>query len=135
MYYSIFFFFSSRRRHTRSTRDWSSDVCSSDLLAERLAERGRYRARGDVDVPARDERHDQPDRLAGVALRRGGAVDACKKGERGEAQHVISPRPSSSRPSSPAPSSQALSWHPPSCRPPFSWSALSWPAPSSSRRP
>src|SRR5690349_23899877 len=27
----IFFFFSSRRRHTRSLRDWSSDVCSSDL--------------------------------------------------------------------------------------------------------
>src|SRR5690349_24027993 len=28
----IFFFFSSRRRHTRSLRDWSSDVCSSDLI-------------------------------------------------------------------------------------------------------
>src|SRR5699024_11905318 len=28
-----FFFFSSRRRHTRSKRDWSSDVCSSDLIA------------------------------------------------------------------------------------------------------
>src|SRR5699024_11369173 len=28
------FFFSSRRRHTRSKRDWSSDVCSSDLRAE-----------------------------------------------------------------------------------------------------
>src|SRR5438874_1192455 len=28
------FFFSSRRRHTRSLRDWSSDVCSSDLDAE-----------------------------------------------------------------------------------------------------
>src|SRR5699024_7362196 len=27
------FFFSSRRRHTRSKRDWSSDVCSSDLEA------------------------------------------------------------------------------------------------------
>src|SRR5690348_17626626 len=27
-----FFFFSSRRRHTRWTGDWSSDVCSSDLL-------------------------------------------------------------------------------------------------------
>src|SRR6266571_7414393 len=27
----IFFFFSSRRRHTRLTCDWSSDVCSSDL--------------------------------------------------------------------------------------------------------
>src|SRR5438105_6750690 len=29
--YVVSFFFSSRRRHTRSTRDWSSDVCSSDL--------------------------------------------------------------------------------------------------------
>src|SRR5205809_4561874 len=29
---SLFFFFSSRRRHTRCSRDWSSDVCSSDLL-------------------------------------------------------------------------------------------------------
>src|SRR5207248_6211257 len=43
---SIFFFFSIRRRHTRSYGDWSSDVCSSDLLqclrcvhfAESLAE-------------------------------------------------------------------------------------------------
>src|SRR3712207_8409481 len=29
--YYYFFFFSSRRRHTRYWRDWSSDVCSSDL--------------------------------------------------------------------------------------------------------
>src|SRR5207248_5727541 len=29
----FFFFFSSRRRHTRSYGDWSSDVCSSDLLS------------------------------------------------------------------------------------------------------
>src|SRR5699024_11340683 len=29
----MLFFFSSRRRHTRSKRDWSSDVCSSDLLS------------------------------------------------------------------------------------------------------
>src|SRR5216684_7553365 len=29
----FFFFFSSRRRHTRCSRDWSSDVCSSDLYA------------------------------------------------------------------------------------------------------
>src|SRR5207249_8768561 len=29
----VFFFFSSRRRHTRSKRDWSSDVCSSDLFS------------------------------------------------------------------------------------------------------
>src|SRR2546430_6854474 len=31
-----FFFFSSRRRHTRFDCDWSSDVCSSDLLAARF---------------------------------------------------------------------------------------------------
>src|SRR5438876_6455191 len=30
----FFFFFSSRRRHTRWTGDWSSDVCSSDLLGD-----------------------------------------------------------------------------------------------------
>src|SRR5690348_18210644 len=30
----FFFFFSSRRRHTRWTGDWSSDVCSSDLVKE-----------------------------------------------------------------------------------------------------
>ena len=30
----FFFFFSSRRRHTRCSRDWSSDVCSSDLLSK-----------------------------------------------------------------------------------------------------
>src|SRR5699024_11689543 len=31
---SSLFFFSSRRRHTRSKRDWSSDVCSSDLFSQ-----------------------------------------------------------------------------------------------------
>src|SRR2546430_9279911 len=38
-----FFFFSSRRRHTRFDCDWSSDVCSSDLLV------------ADVDRRARDQ--------------------------------------------------------------------------------
>src|SRR5437868_10158531 len=33
----VIFFFSSRRRHTRSKRDWSSDVCSSDLM-QRMAD-------------------------------------------------------------------------------------------------
>src|SRR5205814_4880301 len=32
LFYHFFFFFSSRRRHTRCLSDWSSDVCSSDLL-------------------------------------------------------------------------------------------------------
>src|SRR5260221_2346704 len=34
MYSYSVFFFSSRRRHTRSLCDWSSDVCSSDLISE-----------------------------------------------------------------------------------------------------
>src|SRR5690606_40271483 len=33
-FYLFFFFFSSRRRHTRFSRDWSSDVCSSDLFRD-----------------------------------------------------------------------------------------------------
>src|SRR6266850_6358583 len=38
MLYFFFFFFSSRRRHTRLQGDWSSDVCSSDLVSrEHLA--------------------------------------------------------------------------------------------------
>src|SRR5204863_6427763 len=45
------FFFSSRRRHTRSLRDWSSDVCSSDLeLARRIPAPGRVRARRHADA-------------------------------------------------------------------------------------
>src|SRR5699024_11313993 len=38
----VFFFFSSRRRHTRSKRDWSSDVCSSDLLHREGITRSHY---------------------------------------------------------------------------------------------
>src|SRR2546422_4583480 len=36
----MFFFFSSRRRHTRCSRDWSSDVCSSDLTLTMTAALG-----------------------------------------------------------------------------------------------
>src|SRR6185312_17224662 len=47
----FFFFFSSRRRHTRSDRDWSSDVCSSDLRKcryheDQLAFPGQYSQTG-----------------------------------------------------------------------------------------
>src|SRR6266480_6181012 len=41
MHYLLFFFFSSRRRHTRLTCDWSSDVCSSDLVAFRKSPVGQ----------------------------------------------------------------------------------------------
>src|SRR6266481_7648333 len=48
----LFFFFSSRRRHTRWNCDWSSDVCSSDLPRERFvpAERA-HAAYVDEDIP------------------------------------------------------------------------------------
>src|SRR5256884_640566 len=38
----FFFFFSSRRRHTRCSRDWSSDVCSSDLVHPQGKAEGVY---------------------------------------------------------------------------------------------
>ena len=47
---SVYFFFSSRRRHTRLQGDWSSDVCSSDIrspggiLVEGRVRDGRVRA-------------------------------------------------------------------------------------------
>src|SRR5215208_1131171 len=48
---SLFFFFSSRRRHTRWPRDWSSDVCSSDLV----------RARGAVIVTMDGDLQNEPE--------------------------------------------------------------------------
>src|SRR5690606_40188263 len=48
MFWIIFFFFSSRRRHTIFSRDWSSDVCSSDLerVDEEVGGAGLHRAGG-----------------------------------------------------------------------------------------
>src|SRR2546429_1848610 len=47
LFFSFFFFFSSRRRHTRCSRDWSSDVCSSDLVhPERLVPEAARAERG-----------------------------------------------------------------------------------------
>src|SRR2546429_7239315 len=65
MFVLRFFFFSSRRRHTRCSRDWSSDVCSSDLglppapAEMAVARRGRVRvpepdADGRILVPVTD---------------------------------------------------------------------------------
>src|SRR5204863_6685040 len=56
----LFFFFSSRRRHTRSLRDWSSDVCSSDLSsvgssAHAARDRSASAPRSTVIVPFQRE--------------------------------------------------------------------------------
>src|SRR5207253_5748526 len=44
------FFFSSRRRHTRWPRDWSSDVCSSDLANQKTCYAEALRAGADIVV-------------------------------------------------------------------------------------
>src|SRR2546426_3880121 len=48
----VFFFFSSRRRHTRLQGDWSSDVCSSDLISGVIASHpGGMRLGGTSTMP------------------------------------------------------------------------------------
>src|SRR5579884_4051425 len=64
------FFFSSRRRHTRWPRDWSSDVCSSDLRGPRTAELAEARPLWPGDplrVVLEDSRRWAAARLAGRA--------------------------------------------------------------------
>src|SRR2546430_13623115 len=69
----IFFFFSSRRRHTRFDCDWSSDVCSSDLVVEVRQQRVRL-PRGDVTI-----RTEVPDHWSVVA--RTGALRPTLRGQ------------------------------------------------------
>src|SRR2546422_6164183 len=54
----IFFFFSSRRRHTRCSRDWSSDVCSSDL-SEGINLQEHFNAVIHYDLSWNPTRHEQ----------------------------------------------------------------------------
>src|SRR2546422_6706422 len=63
----IVFFFSSRRRHTRCSRDWSSDVCSSDLVLQALDDGMRADA---PEVEALQPREDRG-RTLGDLLRLG----------------------------------------------------------------
>src|SRR3712207_9350030 len=51
------FFFSSRRRHTRYWRDWSSDVCSSDLAGADRERDGRQGQPAVRDVEREDQQH------------------------------------------------------------------------------
>src|SRR5207249_2379859 len=51
-YVVLLFFFSSRRRHTRSKRDWSSDVCSSDLVGYEVGSLNTKLRLGTPEIPA-----------------------------------------------------------------------------------
>src|SRR5579863_2715576 len=52
------FFFSSRRRHTRWTGDWSSDVCSSDLTSPHGIATGDFNHDGKQDVVVANQDQD-----------------------------------------------------------------------------
>src|SRR2546422_11434775 len=59
----ILFFFSSRRRHTRCSRDWSSDVCSSDLGSKAL--RAAIDAVFGTESPVQRCRHHKLENVSG----------------------------------------------------------------------
>src|SRR5690606_40024504 len=68
-------FFSSRRRHTRFSRDWSSDVCSSDLERDYLTE-GFYAPRREDELVCPDLFLDQLVEIQDVTQRVRAAVPA-----------------------------------------------------------
>src|SRR5436309_6537911 len=102
----FFFFFSSRRRHTRFSRDWSSDVCSSDLGARPAAmERRGREGRGDgysdghrlIVIPAKTARklwrqHFERGDVAHAGARRaGGAARSRTRGALGAGSRTFGP--------------------------------------------
>src|SRR5207248_4877905 len=81
----VFFFFSSRRRHTRSYGDWSSDVCSSDLSAvlnadDPLVAEMRKHCSGSVIFFSMQEKNELVERY----VRRGGKAVVLQPSPRGE---------------------------------------------------
>src|SRR5690606_42029058 len=84
----ILFFFSSRRRHTRFSRDWSSDVCSSDLAGVDRHRRAHARAEGRARVGVDGNPHrntlDDLDPVAGGVVRRKEDRKSVEEGKRME---------------------------------------------------
>src|SRR5438034_9228125 len=75
------FFFSSRRRHTRSLCDWSSDVCSSDLtkpLQARIARNDGFL----MGAPGTKTRNRSEERRVGKECRSRGSTYHCKENRR-----------------------------------------------------
>src|SRR5690625_7928929 len=68
------FFFSSRRRHTRWPRDWSSDVCSSDLLGDESTTAAPEQEEENLSLPGQDS-------PAQAALNRGARKRSFERGD------------------------------------------------------
>src|SRR5690606_40521648 len=89
----VFFFFSSRRRHTRFSRDWSSDVCSSDLaqpprspsgsVPQLAPELAALRSRGHGSCLADAPASDNP-----VSTRVSFSISPCSSATRSEERRV-----------------------------------------------
>src|SRR6266496_5593307 len=75
------FFFSSRRRHTRSLRDWSSDVCSSDLGGGSNRSGGNVAWRRRASGGRTAEAQDRQTARGGSAAPNGEGGSAAGKGE------------------------------------------------------
>src|SRR3712207_9428801 len=92
------FFFSSRRRHTRYWRDWSSDVCSSDLVPvpkeeddNQVDHRGDHRQDDELDrwVEPEDREHREQEEPGEDRQREpGGAVTTAEEDHRSEERRV-----------------------------------------------
>src|SRR6266850_6899164 len=89
----IFFFFSSRRRHTRLQGDWSSDVCSSDVARQREGAQGP----AVKTLPERDDLRSsrvlQPRELQRRLVRLGAAVAEEDAGETGLPDEPLGEKP------------------------------------------
>src|SRR5699024_7784816 len=82
------FFFSSRRRHTRSKRDWSSDVCSSDLAQRVSTDKFTWSQGRFLWLLARAARL-APQELLSVDAQR--MLDAARAGARFLLEHAVLP--------------------------------------------
>src|SRR5262245_64657970 len=103
VFFFLFFFFSSRRRHTRCLSDWSSDVCSSDLVTCATARLCAMPIGRTFDVTKAHAVGDQHCRHFSPLLLRcfcrasiAGAIEARHRGSRAPAQDRKSTRLNSS---------------------------------------
>src|SRR2546422_10906813 len=86
----VVFFFSSRRRHTRCSRDWSSDVCSSDLLGGRGGTFSGLAGAGDLILTCTGAL--SRNRSVGIEVGRGRRLDEVLQGMRMVAEGVATTR-------------------------------------------
>src|SRR5690606_39647800 len=84
----LLFFFSSRRRHTRFSRDWSSDVCSSDLFVRAIIEVARGMGKLTVAEFVEDEATLQMLREMGVDMVQGYHLGRPRADHRSEERRV-----------------------------------------------